>query len=246
MSLPRTLPTTDGLMANDADEKELPPELMALSPQRCAFVLEYLQNGFNATRAAISARYSPQTACSQASDLLRIPKVQAAVRAGFRKYGVTVEGVLTRVAEIALGSDMADFADLVENPVGEGGQKLGLAELRRGGVNTRLIRRYRQGTARDGTVTREVELLDPQRAQDQLLRVLNVVSETDQVHGPVVTTDFAETVRARMAAGMYRQFHPELPSLAESLAAHGIMPETPAGTSTPAGPTGEDEHVPQE
>jgi phage terminase small subunit len=49
-----------------------------LRPKQARFVSEYLKD-CNGTQAAIRAGYSPKTAASQASDLLRNPKVAAAI-----------------------------------------------------------------------------------------------------------------------------------------------------------------------
>lgn len=47
-----------------------------LRPQMMLFVTEYLQNGNNATQAAIAAGYSEKTASSQGSRLLKSVEVQ--------------------------------------------------------------------------------------------------------------------------------------------------------------------------
>lgn len=47
-----------------------------LRPQIMLFINEYIKNGGNATQAAIAAGYSPKTAHSQASRLLKSVEVQ--------------------------------------------------------------------------------------------------------------------------------------------------------------------------
>lgn len=63
---------------------------MSLGAKQAAFVREYLVD-LNATQAAIRAGYSPKTAESQGSRLLRNAKVQAAVAAGQEKAAKRAE-----------------------------------------------------------------------------------------------------------------------------------------------------------
>lgn len=73
---------------------------MALNPKQQRFVAEYLID-LNATQAAIRAGYSAKTAESQASSLLRNPKVAEVVKARtsqqLAKVGVTAEAVKERL-----------------------------------------------------------------------------------------------------------------------------------------------------
>ncbi len=52
-----------------------------LNGRQRAFVAEYLANGHVATRAAIAAGYSAKSAAQSASEILKYPKVQAAIAA---------------------------------------------------------------------------------------------------------------------------------------------------------------------
>lgn len=63
---------------------------MALTPRQSRFVAEYLKD-LNATQAAIRTGYSPKTAASQASSLLRNPKVRDAVDAGKKSRAKRLE-----------------------------------------------------------------------------------------------------------------------------------------------------------
>ena len=69
------------------------------------FAETYVENGSNATRAAITAGYSPATATAKGSALLNNPKVQAAVRQAQMKY---LGGELSNLALSVLKSIMID------------------------------------------------------------------------------------------------------------------------------------------
>ena len=77
---------------------------MKLLPRQRIFVSQYLPE-LNATRAAIAAGYSPKTAASQGSRLLRNVKVRAEIEAGTakitEKYGLSAERVLQGIANLA-------------------------------------------------------------------------------------------------------------------------------------------------
>lgn len=75
-----------------------------LNEKQRRFVDEYLAD-LNATQAAIRAGYSKRTAAQQGWDLLRNPKVEAAIAEGKRERGartqITQDRVLQEVARIA-------------------------------------------------------------------------------------------------------------------------------------------------
>lgn len=90
-----------------------------LNAKQAMFVKEYLVD-LNATQAAIRAGYSPKTAASQASDLLRNPKVSAAVQQGVaeRQQRVEVKAdtvlrELLRIATVDLGAAYDDQGNLL-------------------------------------------------------------------------------------------------------------------------------------
>ncbi|WP_035350839.1 terminase small subunit [Edaphobacter aggregans] len=76
-----------------------------LTPKQDRFVAEYIANGMNATRAAISAGYSAKTANEQGSRLLANVSVAAVVDAKkakiLGKLEITAEKVLQEIAKIA-------------------------------------------------------------------------------------------------------------------------------------------------
>jgi phage terminase small subunit len=75
-----------------------------LAPRQQRFVEEYLLD-LNGTQAAIRAGYSPKAADVQASQLLGIPKVQAAVAAAqqrrSQRTAITQDSVLREIALLA-------------------------------------------------------------------------------------------------------------------------------------------------
>jgi phage terminase small subunit len=75
-----------------------------LNPRQARFVEEYLVDR-NATQAAIRSGYSPASAASQASELLKLPKIAAAlesaVGAQSRRTQITADAVLTELYRLA-------------------------------------------------------------------------------------------------------------------------------------------------
>lgn len=86
---------------------------MALNPQRRRFVEEYLVD-LNGTEAAIRAGYSRRSAKAQASQLLAVPEVQAAVSEAqasrSERTKIDADWVLQRLAAEA-DADLADLYD---------------------------------------------------------------------------------------------------------------------------------------
>lgn len=86
---------------------------MPLNPQRRRFVEEYLVD-LNGTEAAIRAGYSAKSAKAQASQLLAVPEIQAAVSEAQASRSVRTkidaDWVLSRLAEEA-DADVADLYD---------------------------------------------------------------------------------------------------------------------------------------
>jgi phage terminase small subunit len=97
-----------GKSGNPESRKARKPALVgeaALSPKQLQFVIEYLGNGFNATRAAIAAGYAKAHADTQGSRLLANAKVAAVLAARTRKITekreITAERVLDEIAKLA-------------------------------------------------------------------------------------------------------------------------------------------------
>lgn len=102
-------PAKKAVQQDVAEDEDSAP----LDDQHRLFVAEY-QIDFNGTRAAIAAGYSPKTATSQASRLLRNVNVQAALQEAVGKrlntIGADADALLSRlVAEV--NADLADLYD---------------------------------------------------------------------------------------------------------------------------------------
>jgi phage terminase small subunit len=84
-----------------------------LTAKQARFVAEYIKD-LNGTQAAIRAGYRKHTAAVQAHDLLRNPKIMAAVDAAklerSERTQIDADWVLTRLADEA-DADMADLYD---------------------------------------------------------------------------------------------------------------------------------------
>jgi len=86
-----------------------------MTPKQKAFVAEYLANGFNATKAAISAGYSERSASSIGEENLRKPEIATLlakkVGTALNKIDFSVDRTLEYVARMAF----FDPADLFES-----------------------------------------------------------------------------------------------------------------------------------
>jgi phage terminase small subunit len=89
--------------------------LAALPAQRRKLVREYLRD-LNGTRAAIRAGYAPASAASQASEILRSPKVAAAIDAGLDLQAMPANEILARLSTQARG-DISDYLRVDEEDV---------------------------------------------------------------------------------------------------------------------------------
>ena len=74
------------------------------------FVVEYLQNGGNATRAAVSAGYSPKTAYSQGHDLLKKPEIAKILRQRSKQLSMKAEDIRLRLEQIASSDPLKVFS----------------------------------------------------------------------------------------------------------------------------------------
>jgi phage terminase small subunit len=72
-----------------------------MTPKQTRFVAEYLANGLNATKAAISAGYSAKTAASIGQENLTKPEISAAIRENtgkiLERLEVTADMVIRRL-----------------------------------------------------------------------------------------------------------------------------------------------------
>jgi len=146
----------------------------ALTAKQQAFVSEYLANGFNATRAAITAGYSKKTAYSMGSENLRKPEIAAVIEEALEEQGITPVACKILLGEVALDTDVTDFEPWLR------GQKT-FKQLRAEGVNTSLVK-----TARiTDKGTRSIELHDRLAAVKELNRLLGLVTKKHEIKGQV-------------------------------------------------------------
>lgn len=104
-----------------------------LTDKQAAFVTAYYETGYNATKAAIKAGYSPHTAQEIGSENLSKPMIRAALEERAKTLGLNESGIFAELAGIAVGLDMADFEDMLESG-------MSLSEIRDAGVDTRNIK----------------------------------------------------------------------------------------------------------
>jgi phage terminase small subunit len=146
---------------------------MALTNKQQAFVNAYLRT-FNATKAAIEARYSEHTAAAIGSENLRKPQIQAAIRTRMERDAMGTSEVLYHLAQIARG----DFDDVSDNH-----GNLDLIEARRVG-KTNLIKRVKNKaivTENSDISETEVEMYDRLRALELIGKHLKMWTEKVQL-----------------------------------------------------------------
>ena len=146
------------------------------------FVEEYLVD-LNATQAAIRAGYSPQTAYSIGSELLKKPEIRArvdkAMAAQSRRTGINADRVVRELARVAL----ANADDIIDAD----------SATIKGGVSrddTAAIASVRVKTVptADGTsVEREIKLHDKLKALEQLGRHLGMFTDKVEHSGSIDT-----------------------------------------------------------
>jgi len=137
-----------------------------LSPQRKRFVEAYLTsaNG-NGTQAAIAAGYSPHTASVQASQLLKVPEVQAQVARTLHHVSLTTEQALANVSAIASASpikvttgDVLRANELILRANGALRDKSGDSRIT---VTIGFLQRHESPDDADTRTTLEAEVLPP-------------------------------------------------------------------------------------
>jgi phage terminase small subunit len=146
---------------------------VALTNKQQAFVNAYLRT-FNATKAAIEARYSEHTAGSIGAENLKKPAIQAAIRIRMEQDAMSASEVLFHLAQIARG----DFDDVSDNS-----GNLDLIEARRVG-KTNLIKRVKNKaivTENSDISETEVEMYDRLRALELIGKYLKMWTDKVEV-----------------------------------------------------------------
>ena len=136
-----------------------------LSNKQRMFIEEYLIS-FNATKAAIDAGYSENTACSIGSENLRKPHIAEAIEKRIAERAMTADEVLQRLADMARG-DMGNFLDVTSIGIFtldlDKAKELGLLHLVKK-VKDRSVMSVDKSGMETETHTFEVELYDAQSA----------------------------------------------------------------------------------
>ena len=105
-----------------------------LTDKQAIFVSEYVINGFNATKAALKAGYSPDTAYSMGPRLLKNVEIASEVKKRIEEI-ITPEYVKSELAGIA-AVDMAEYEEILASG-------MSMKEMRAEGVDTRMIKRIK-------------------------------------------------------------------------------------------------------
>jgi len=159
-------------------------ELPGLTERERAFVRLYLGPHFGRHREAMLAAGFPKRAIKRAGALLRKPAVASAIRQNLYFRGATPARTIAEIAVYAFGLRAADYEPYVEG-------RMSLADLEAQGVPTQAVSSVKStssirygpgGEVESETVTREVKLRDPQKALDQLVKVLGLGAQAEHIH----------------------------------------------------------------
>lgn len=167
--------TKKGAKKQRAPRGEAPAWARGLHPRWRAFIEHYLTNGFNATRAYIAAGYKPDNAAVSASQLLRNPKVAAALKLALADALMSADELRARISDDATAS-MLDFVSVEDGRIKHDWQRA---------HDTGALRHLRKLTIKDTEHGREVrfEIVDDQKAKDQLAKMMGLYSESRVIKG---------------------------------------------------------------
>lgn len=134
--------------------KKSPEERQQENLKRQKFIEEYFKCNMNGTQAAKNAGYSEATAYSQANRLLKNVEIRAEIDRRLKAMQIGADEVLTRLSQHATGT-LRYFV----TPLGE--IDLTTPEAQ---AHFHLLKKVRRTEARNGDVTIEIEVHDPQAA----------------------------------------------------------------------------------
>lgn len=161
---PRQRATRTAKSAQPAADNE-----QRLTVKQEAFIESYLANGFNATKAAIAAGYSPDSARQMGAENLSKPYIFDLVAQRMKQYQMGAEETLYRLAEHAR-VDLGEFADVTTADDLAKHPKSWLVKKME-----RTIIRVDENVERE---TIKIELHDSAAAVAQLLRVHGLYAPT--------------------------------------------------------------------
>lgn len=150
---------------------ETPPSKLT-SKQR-AFLDDYLSNGFNATKAALEAGYSKDTAYSQGARLLKNVEIKSAIDTFFEENSMGAKEVAWRLTSIARG----DLGDVYNEKTGQ----IDWKKARESGL-TYLIKKVDTRTIRTTTINAkgeevEVEVIEDRYELHDPLKALSLIGK---------------------------------------------------------------------
>jgi len=153
---------------------------ISAAQRRALFRLSYLRH-HNATQAALDAGYSPRTAASQGSRMLRHVEIKAALQAQLADYDVTAQRVTRELAYLGF-ANVQDF-------VHADGRVKAIHELTReqaAAVRKLKVTRRTETDDDEATVTdsTELELADKRPALELLGRTLHLFDEDSDANRP--------------------------------------------------------------
>lgn len=117
---------------------------MSLTRKQQLFISEYLTH-FNATRAAINAGYSENSASVIGHENLRKPNISGEIARRLQETAMSADEVLMRLAEHARG-DIGDYANIVN------GNELAEHEL------SRIVKKFKKRVWYDANGERQEEI----------------------------------------------------------------------------------------
>lgn len=147
-----------------------------LTDKQQAFIDAYLSNGFNGTRAAISAGYSEQSAHAIAWENLRKPEIKSVIEQHLADAGATRERIVSELVKVAFATDLEAFECWLEG-------KSTVGQLKEAGIDTTTVKKLAVRPGRNG-VSRSVELYDKLRAIEQLSKILAIENDGHSQRNP--------------------------------------------------------------
>ncbi len=193
-------------------------EKLHLTGKQLRFVLAYVTNGCNATKAAIAAGYNTNSARQIGAENLSKPVICQALDELTADKVHTTQRLLLALGAQALDADMADFWPFLA------GEKT-LAQLREDGVPTDLVKAVRISRRTSGTKagkqivteTRSLELYDAQAAARDLLKMRAAAGQDSagepKAAPPVVDVTLVQDLRRQLAKAHDEPFVPGIPRL---------------------------------
>lgn len=132
-----------------------------LKPRQQLFVVAYLDNGWNASQAAIAAGYSDKCSTVTGSKLMANANIRAAIDEGLKAGQLSADQVLKRLAEMAT-VNLADFVDQDGKINDEVFRKKGYLVKKH--KSKTVVIRGKEGDLPEEHTDREIELHDAQNA----------------------------------------------------------------------------------